>query len=139
MDSTTLGTIGERLVEAELLKLGFYVARPVVDVEGYDLLAGLGPRQYHKIQIKTCRLPVEHRGRHNYRFTNLQNKRADYFILVCLMHTAFYIVPTEQIPMSLRLSGDGSGHSKLEKFFGAWHILKEASTEYASTQVVDAE
>ena len=139
MDTTTLGTIGERLVEAELLKLGFCVARPVVDVDGYDLLAGTDSRQYHKIQIKTCRVPVEQgSGPHIYRFTHQRNRRSDFFIFVCLMHRAFYIVPTEQTTTSIRLSGDGSGQSELEKFFGAWHILKTASDDQASTEVLDA-
>ena len=139
MDTTTLGTIGERLVEAELLKLGFCVARPVVDVDGYDLLAGTDSRRYHRIQIKTCRVPVEHKGGHCYRFTHIQNKRNDFFIFVCLMHHAFYIVPTDQTPTAIRLSGDGGGQSELEKFFGAWHILKTASTDNAPTEVVEAE
>ncbi len=139
MDTTTLGTIGERLVEAELLKLGFCVARPVVDIDGYDLLAGLDTRQYHKLQIKTCRVPVEHKGGHCYRFTHLQNKRNDYFIFVCLMHNAFYVVPTEHTTTSIRLSGDGSGQSDVEKYFGAWHILKTSSTNHASAQVLDAQ
>jgi len=139
VDTTTIGTIGERLVEAELLKLGFSVARPVVDVDGYDLLAGTDARKYHRLQIKTCRVPAEHKGSYGYRYTALKNKKSDYFIFVCLMHTSFYIVPTNLVAASIRLSGDGSGQSELEKFFGAWHILKTASDDHAPTEVVDAE
>jgi len=139
VDTTTIGTIGERLVEAELLKLGFCVARPVVDVDGYDLLAGTDSRRYHKIQIKTCRVPVDQgSGPLTYRFTHQKNKRSDFFVFVCLMHRAFYIVPTAQTTTSIRLSGDGGGQSDLEKFYGAWHILKTASTDHASTEVLDA-
>lgn len=138
MNTTTLGTVGERLVEAELLKLGFCVARPAVDIDGYDLLAGTDAREYHRIQIKTCRVPAEYKGSYGYRYTALKNKKSDYFIFVCLMHTTFYIVPTNLVAASIRLSGDGSGQSELEKFFGAWHILKPASDDQASAQVADA-
>jgi len=139
VNTTTLGTIGERLVEAELLKLGFCVARPAVDVDGYDLLAGTNAREYHRLQIKTCRIPAECRGSYGYRYTTLKNKKADYFIFVCLMHNTFYIVPTDLVSSSIRLSGDGSGQSEVEKFFGAWHILKPAFDDTAPTEVVDAE
>lgn len=139
MNTTTLGTIGERLVEAELLKLGFCVARPSVDIDGYDLLAGTDAREYHRLQIKTCRIPVEHKGSYGYRYTALKNRKSDFFIFVCLMHNAFYIVPTDQIAASIRLSGDGSGQSEIEKFFGAWHILKPTPDDHASTQVLDAQ
>lgn len=138
MNTTTLGTVGERLVEAELLKLGFCVARPAVDIDGYDLLAGTDAREYHRIQIKTCRVPAEYKGSYGYRYTALKNKKSDYFIFVCLMHNTFYIVPTNLVAASIRLSGDGSGQSELEKFFGAWHILKPASDDQASAQVADA-
>lgn len=139
MNTTTLGAVGERLVEAELLKLGFCVARPAVDVDGYDLLAGTNSREYHRIQIKTCRIPAEYKGSYGYRYTALKNKKSDYFIFVCLMHNTFYIVPTDQTAASIRFSGDGSGQSELEKFFGAWHILKPALDNPASSQVLDAE
>jgi hypothetical protein len=138
VNTTTLGTVGERLVEAELLKLGFCVARPAVDIDGYDLLAGTDAREYHRIQIKTCRVPAEYKGSYGYRYTALKNKKSDYFIFVCLMHNTFYIVPTNLVAASIRLSGDGSGQSELEKFFGAWHILKPASDDQASAQVADA-
>jgi len=139
VDTTTLGTIGERLVEAELLKLGFCVARPAVDIDGYDLLAGTNSREYHRLQIKTCRIPAEYRGSYGYRYTTLKNKKSDYFIFVCLMHNSFYIVPTALTAASIRLSGDGSGQSEVEKFFGAWHILKPTHPDHASTQVLDAQ
>ena len=120
MNTTTLGAVGERLVEAELLKLGFCVARPAVDVDGYDLLVGTNSREYHRLQIKTCRIPVEYKGSYGYRYTALKNKKSDYFIFVCLMHNTFYIVPTE-------------------KFFGAWHILKPTPNDHTPAQVLDAE
>jgi len=139
VDTTTLGTIGERLVEAELLKLGFCVAIPSVDIDGYDLLAGTDAREYHRLQIKTSRIPAEIRGSYGYRYTALKNKKSDFFIFVCLMHNTFYIVPTSLVSSSIRLSGDGSGQSEVEKFFGAWHTLKSTTNNHASTQVLDAE
>jgi len=121
-----IGAVGERLVEAELLKQGFLVARPSIDIDGCDLLAGVDHNYYHRIQIKTSKLPALIDGRPTgYRFTNFTSRAADFCIFVCLLHPAFYIMPMSKVGSGVRFSGDGSGQSKHEKYFSAWHILKE--------------
>ena len=133
-----IGGVGERLVEAELLKQGFYVAKPSVDVSGYDLLAGVTPNYYQRLQIKTSRVPVVTDGKPaGYRFTNFASRAADFCIFVCLMHNAYYIVPMEKVSSGIKITGDGSGTSKYEKYFSAWHILKNGSGEKQSPQGVD--
>ena len=133
-----IGSVGERLVEAELLKQGFYVAKPSIDVSGYDLLAGVTPNFYHRLQIKTSRVPVVTEGKPaGYRFTSFASRAADFCIFVCLMHNTYYVVPMEKVSSGIKITGDGSGTSKYEKYFSAWHILKNGTDKKQSPQVID--
>lgn len=129
-----IGGVGERLVEAELLKQGFVVATPSVDLDGYDMLVECGPNWFHKLQIKTSKLPaLENNKPTGYRFTNFTSRAADFCIFVCLLHNSFYIVPMSKVGSGIKVAGDGSGHSKHEKYFSAWHILKENPHEKTVT------
>tara|TARA_Y100001951_G_C11237669_1_gene238483 strand:+ start:464 stop:883 length:420 start_codon:yes stop_codon:yes gene_type:complete len=127
MNDLTLGAVGELLTAAELLQRGFYLAKPVVDTDGYDLLAGTTPNQYHRIQVKTSRQPFL-RGDVSpkmamYKFNSRSRTDSDFFILCCLMHKSFYVIPTTEMPTTARLSGDGSGGSVCEKYMSAFNLL----------------
>jgi hypothetical protein len=52
MRPTVIGEIGRLLVSAELLKAGYTVSRPEVDV-GYDLIATCPDGTSMKVQVKT--------------------------------------------------------------------------------------
>jgi len=127
MNDLTLGAVGELLTAAELLQRGFFLAKPVVDTDGYDLLAGTTPNRYHRIQVKTSRQPVLRNDATPetaiYRFNSRARNDSDFFILCCLMHRSFYVVPTPEMPASIRLSGDGSGKSEYEKYLSAFALL----------------
>lgn len=126
MNESQLGALGEHLVIAELLQRGFHLATPIVDVDGYDLLAGITPNQYHRIQIKTSRLPIvrpDAPEAASYQFNSRSRTDSDFFVLCCLMHKSFYVIPTPAIPSSARLSGDGSGGSRYEKYLSAFNLL----------------
>ena len=126
MTDQVTGAVGELLTAAELLQRGFYIAKPVVDADGYDLLTGTTPSQYHRIQIKTCRLPVVRSDTPetaSYQFNSRSRTDSDFFVLCCLLHKSFYIIPTSEMPASARLSGDGSGGSRHEKYLSAFHLM----------------
>jgi len=127
MTEVTLGAVGESLATAELLRRGFLVAAPVVDMDGFYLLAGKGPNQYHRIQVKTSRQPTTRpetsTDAASYRFNSKARTDSDFFILCCLMHKSFYVIPTGKMHSSARLSGDGSGGSKYEKYLSAFNLL----------------
>jgi hypothetical protein len=134
MTDMIMGAVGELLTAAELLQRGFYIAQPVVDTDGYDLLAGTTPNQYHRIQIKTSRQPVVRRDASPdaaiYIFNSRSRTDSDFFILCCLMHKNFYVLPTTKMPATVRLSGDGSGKSDFEKYLSAFNLLSsKPSTE----------
>ena len=133
MTDQVTGAVGELLTAAELLQRGFYIAKPVVDADGYDLLAGTTPNQYHRIQIKTSRLPIlrpDAPETASYQFNSRSRTDSDFFVLCCLMHKSFYVIPTTGMPPSARLSGDGSGGSKHEKYLSAFHLMSnKPSTE----------
>ena len=126
MTDLVTGTVGELLTAAELLQRGFYIAQPVVDADGYDLLAGTTPNQYHRVQIKTSRLPVvrpDTPETASYQFNSRSRTDSDFFVLCCLLHKSFYVIPTSEMPPSARLSGDGSGGSKHEKYLSAFNLM----------------
>ena len=132
MNESELGAIGELLTAAELLRRGFYVAKPVVDVNGYDLLAGNSHNQYNRVQIKTSRQPIPHGSpeKATYIFNSRSRTDSDFFVLCCLFHRNFYVIPTDKMPSGVRLSGDGSGGSEYEKYLSAFNLLSnEPSTE----------
>lgn len=123
MNESQLGAWGEHLVIAELLQRGFYVATPVVDVAGHDVLATIDDLPYQRIQVKTCRQPSQQNGTSGYRFNARSTKGSDFYILCCVFHRSFYVIPTSEMKVTASLTGDGSGSSKLEKYFQAFHML----------------
>ena len=120
MNESQLGAVGEQLVIAELLIRGFVVATPVVDVNGFDLLASPDSKHYHRVQVKTRRHLTYHffsGGRGG------SNAKSDFFILCCLFHKSFYVIPTREMPPGVKLSGDGSGKSAYEKNLSAFNLM----------------
>ena len=99
MNDCQLGAWGEHLVVAELLQRSFYVATPIVDIDGYDILAGNTPNLYHRVQVKSSRQPTKcnKSARLAYRFFGTRHE-SDFHILCCLMHKSFYVVPTLDMP-----------------------------------------
>ena len=134
MNESQLGAWGEHLVIAELLQRGFCVNVPVVDVSGYDVLITTETFTHWRLQIKTCRQPAQKQHTIGYRFNARSKRGSDFYILCCLFHRSFYIIPTCDMPVAVTLSGDGSGNSKLEKYFQAFHLLSNES----SNKVQDA-
>ncbi len=130
MNQSQLGAWGEHLVVAELLQRSFYVATPVVDIDGYDILSGNTPNLYHRIQVKSCRQPTKcnKSAKLAYRFFRTRHE-SDFHILCCLMHRSFYVVPTLDMPTSIILSGDGSGGSNWEKYLEAFHLLSNETSK----------
>ena len=136
MNDVTTGAVGELLTAAELLQRGFFLAKPVGDTDGYDLLAGTTPNQYHRIQVKTSRQPVVRNDATpetaTYRFNSRDRNDSDFYILCCLMHKSFYVVPTSKMPAAIRLSGDGSGKSEFEKYLSAFALLAPQTAPHAT-------
>jgi hypothetical protein len=130
MNESQLGALGEHLVIAELLQRGFHLATPIVDVDGFDLLVSVDARHFSRIQIKTSRQPHYEETSPTYRFNSGPRLGSDFYILCCLFHKTFYIIPTSEMPKGVRLSGDGSGRSSFEKNLSAFNLLSnKPSTE----------
>ena len=58
LHSQNIGTIGELAVRQELLKQGYKVYLPEVDIEHVDLLVELQNNTYKRIQVKTITKPT---------------------------------------------------------------------------------
>jgi hypothetical protein len=125
MNESQLGALGEHLVVAELLQRGFHLATPVVDVDGFDLLVSLDTRSFNRIQVKTSRQPYYEDAAPTYRFNSGPRAGSDFYILCCLLHKTFYVIPTPEMPKGVRLSGDGSGGSVFEKNLSAFNLLSD--------------
>lgn len=58
MHSNNIGTIGELAVRQELLKQGYKVYLPEVDIEHVDLLVEMSNGTFKRVQVKTITKPT---------------------------------------------------------------------------------
>ena len=124
------GQRGELLVAEKLISKGWDVADPLGHNHAYDLLAIKGDKIL-KIQVKAT---VEYKTRHKqgfywqfntskgrHRNTKYEVAEVDFFILVALDVSKYWIVPYKNLTaICVKI---GAGDNKYRKFEDAWEVL----------------
>ena len=97
------GKIGELLTAVELLKHGFMVMWPEIDV-GYDIIADNGTGSLHRLQVKTAQVSpngVWYVGFYHGRLTKKRYtaEDTDYFVVSLNYNSqpAFYVIPIAEV------------------------------------------
>jgi len=129
MTNNEQGCLAETLFVAECLKLGIVPCKPILDVNGYDIVIPKGD-SFVKVQVKST--AKKSQGRSSYKLSthrgctsrNYNERCTDYFAFYIFPLDRFYIVPRGRVDTAAVYISCDPVKDKYKEFINAWHLLK---------------
>ena len=128
MNASLKGLLSENAAVSELIARNFNVAKPVVDIYGYDFIVYKNDK-YNKVQVRSSHTISQncykfHCNHGSYANIPYKKDMVDFFIFHLVDVNAWFVVPFDDISTtSVCITLNET--NKYNKYRDAWHLLME--------------